>query len=235
MGSEMCIRDRSPRDGQCDRTHEQTMSDAVPRRVRQHTPSLQAALLTHTCSSPCRSNTPFPTRLIPNETPPAQAWRHNDCGGDHSPDERQHHRTHGVRAECTAATTPQLGCAAGCTVGVSRWEWARGVGTRFWMCCVRCAVRRGGSGGIRADIPASRTIPGRSVTGCWAFTPDGRFHSRRARRPASCTRGLSAREEAGPDPPKDAPWPETLVYTPGGRRGGRSDFKADSVRSTGRN
>ena len=131
--------------------------------------------------------------------PPAQAWRHNDCGGDHSPDERQHHRTHGVRAECTAATTPQLGCAAGCTVGVSRWEWARGVGSRFYMCCVRCAVRRGGSGGIWADTPASRTIPGRSVTGCWAFTPDGRFHSRRARRPASCARGLSLREEAADD------------------------------------
>ena len=58
-----------------------------------------------------------------------------------------------------------------------------------------------GSGGIRADIPASRTIPGRSVTGCWAFTPDGRFHSRRARRPASCARGLSLREEAADDLP----------------------------------
>ena len=122
------------------------MSDAVPRRVRQRTPSLQAALLTHTCSSPCRSNTPFPTRLIPNETPPAQARRHNDCGGDQSPDERQHHRTHGVRAECTAATTPQLGCAAGCTVGVSRWEWARGVGTRFWM---SLREMRGASEGLR--------------------------------------------------------------------------------------
>ena len=144
--------------------------------------------------------------------------------------ERQLCGTHEVRAECAAAFAPQLGSAAGCIVSMSRWERARGVGTRFWMCCVRCAVRRGGSGGIRADTPASRTIPRRSVTGCWAFTPDGRFHSRRARRPASCARGLSAREEAGPDPLKDADWRETIVYTPGGCRGGRSDFKADSGR-----
>ena len=92
---------------------------------------------------------------------------------------------------------------------------------------------RGASGWLRGHSgrhTSPRTIPRRSVTGCWAFTPDGRFHSRRARRPASCARGLSAREEAGPDPPKDAHWRETLVYTPGGCRGGRSDFKADSGR-----
>ena len=144
--------------------------------------------------------------------------------------ERQLCGTHEVRAECAAAFAPQLGSAAGCIVSVSRWEWARGVGTRFFMCCVRCAVRWSGSGVIRCDAPATRTVTRCSVTGCWAFTPDGRFHSRRARRPASCARGLSAREEAGPDPLKDADWRETIVYTPGGCRGGRSDIKADSGR-----
>ena len=109
------------------------------------------------------------------------------------------------------------------------------LGAGGWGGPSKCAVRPSGSGIIRCDAPAPRTITRCSVTSCWAWCPFWRFHSRRARRPAWCIRELSLREEVNDDPLKDAHWRETLVYTPGGCRGGRSDFKADSVRSTGRN
>ena len=99
-----------------------------------------------------------------------------------------------------------------------------------------CGGARGEGPGLgiagRHRVPAHRLLAQSSAPPRRAAGLGGQRapRSRRARRPASCARGLSAREEAGPDPLKDADWRETLVYTPGGCRGGRSDFKADSGR-----
>ena len=73
------------------------------------------------------------------------------------------------------------------------------LGAGGWGGPSKCAVRPSGSGIIRCDAPAPRTITGCSVTSCWAWCPFWRFHSRRAQRPASCARELSLREEVDDD------------------------------------